>query len=139
MRLNEVELKTNKLKDMDFRIDSIKASITTLLAMETDVMETKKFLERELPLLTHYQICEGLNSAVITEGNCENIRKFERTKLDELVKHVENMDLRMPRLKIYRTQIFAFGKYCSDMDQGVVPFKFLPEGDWWGGGKDVDP
>lgn len=123
---------------MNFRIDSLRASMTTLMLMETDVMEIKKFLERELPLLNHYQLCEGLSKTCFTDASKAAIHQFEKEKLTELVSHCESMDLRMPRLKIYRGQIQGFGKYCKEMDTGVVPFTFTPEGDWWEGTKEVD-
>ena len=47
-----------------------------------DITFLKHFVERDLPILTHLQICEGLN---ILQGNfLPELKEYEMRKLKEL-------------------------------------------------------
>ena len=45
----------------------------------------KLFVERQMPMLTHLQLCEGLN--VIAGDNIESLQAFERSKMQQIANY----------------------------------------------------
>ena len=46
--------------------------------------ENSYFIERQLPLLTHFAVVEGMHQLAVTDELSENILKFDKDKIMEL-------------------------------------------------------
>ena len=60
-RMQTCEARLRKLEDLRPGIDSMRSTLTLMQGMQNDVEGMKVFVERSLPMLTHLQLCEGLN------------------------------------------------------------------------------
>ena len=109
----------------------IDAEMGTIRVCDTDVYHMKRFIQSELPLLIHYQMCEGLD--VLSGQFLPQLKNFEMKKLDELLNH--NMDCAGKGIYIgeYGERIRDYGYHMKDTNRGFFPFFFGRGNDYWPG------
>ena len=65
-----------------------------------NMAELPKFIERQIPMLTHFQLCEGLK-AVVGGTHPTKVLEFEKKKLDELDSFYKNHMTDDTNLKVF--------------------------------------
>ena len=61
-RLQEIESKLKPVPDIVKKIMMLDSEMASIRICDMDVYHMKRFLHQELPLLVHYQLCEGLDT-----------------------------------------------------------------------------
>ena len=79
LRVHRCEIKIKKFEEVYTKIDAINTSIEQLMITDGEFQGVKLFVERQMPMLTHLQLCEGLN-AIVGE-NIESLQNFEKSKM----------------------------------------------------------
>lgn len=69
------------------------------------------FVERSLPILTHFQICEALNT-VLKKQN-EDLFDFENLKIEEISKFQIKYKGVPPNVKMLNTRLRQYATYYS--------------------------
>ena len=108
-------------------------------AFQTKVMEAIRLLdtvkdmptvvERQLPTLIHFQVCEGLRKT-IGEIMPQKVIAYEKYKLKEFIDFNAKFGNIAPNLEKLGQRIRLISKYALNTDKGMVPFVF---------GKDFTP
>ncbi len=65
-RLSEMEIKIRIIETLKLKMDTMNASVNQLVVNMNETQEMQLFTERTLPLLVHFQLCEGLSSVAST-------------------------------------------------------------------------
>lgn len=81
------------------------------------VVETREahtFLERTMPLLTHFQICEGLDAVSIDEKTQISLKLFAESKLEEITQYIKESSPLPARLGNFRKRIEGMADYLVD-------------------------
>ena len=61
LKHQELETKIRPLPDLVKKMKILGAEVKNLQIFDMDITFLKHFVERDLPILTHLQLCEGLN------------------------------------------------------------------------------
>ena len=81
-KLNSNEARIRKLEELFPKVDAMKSSLMTTQLMQNDVEGLKIFVERSLPMLTHIQLCEGLN--IVAGEYMPEVTVFQKEKMKEI-------------------------------------------------------
>ena len=84
-------------------------------------MQNQEFISKYLPVLVHLMMCEGLHS-VLGDELKSAIIKFEKFKVDELDKYLEEAD--GSTVKIMSRRLQHLMRFYKQQNQGVLPFEF---------------
>ena len=87
------------------------------------VKDLPKFVERTIPLLTHFQVCEGLQKTLF-DVVPYRVMNFGKTKLAELVDFNQNYLALEPNLSAFGSRIRLKSRALAAKAKGVVPFVF---------------
>ena len=68
-----------------------------------------------MPLLTHYQLCEGLN--VVSGQFLPQLKKFEMKKLDELLVHNADSIGKFIDIGHFGERIVDYGNYMKEIKE----------------------
>ena len=98
------------------------SSIEQLMISLNDINENQLFCERAQPILTHLQLCEGLNSVVVSEVQSNSLHVFEKLKLKELLDFNKETGIYPANLKNLRLKLVSFAEQLIKQNEGVVPF-----------------
>ena len=82
------------------------------------------FTERTLPMLVHFQICEGLASVVTSDQAYESFRQFDKLKLAEITTFIKDSVGYPAKTQELRKRAELFGEHCLKQNMGSAPFKF---------------
>lgn len=75
------------MPSLEKKLNSLDQEVADIKMIDMDILHIKHFIERDLPILTHMQLCEGLN---IVQGHfLPELKEFEVRKLKELNAYVE--------------------------------------------------
>ena len=83
--MSTCEARIRKLENVPPKVDALQTTLLQMQGMQNDVEGMKTFVERSLPMLTHLQLCEGLN--VIAGENMDKLQVFEKEKLNEILSY----------------------------------------------------
>ena len=98
--------------------------------METNFLDTQLFCERTLPMLTHFQLCEGLK--VVAGQFLPQLEAWEKAKFNAHLSYEQNSRGIECTISKFRKRLNQFGQKVFELDQGMVPFEFNPTtGDYW--------
>lgn len=92
------------------------------MALE-NLKELPKFIERQVPLLTHFQIVEALNLTIKQIMPVE-VDEFSKNKLTELVDFQNKYGLSTPNLNALAQRLRLISRTLKIKNQGMTPFTF---------------
>ena len=76
LRVQDVEVKIKVVNDLQKKLGFLEQSVNQMRSSVAETKEAHTFLERTMPLLTHFQICEGLHSISIDEETQGSLKVF---------------------------------------------------------------
>ena len=99
--------------------------------MKTDgeFQGVKLFVERQMPMLTHLQLCEGLNA--IAGDNIESLQNFEKSKMLQIAtyqKQCAGQDVSVSQLS---KRIDRFIEKLREQNITSAKFEFGQNKDYW--------
>ena len=128
-RLQVLETKVRPLLILPKQLKSLDSEVANIKLMDMDVIHLKHFVERELPLLTHLQLCEGLN--VVHGHFLDELKEFELSKLTEINTYNERFRGVECDIGDFSQRIRMYSAFMQDVNKGVAPFKFGERNDYW--------
>ena len=78
-------------------------------------------LERHIPLMIHFQLCEGLRKTV-DDVAPSKLNDFEMTKLKELVEFQNSYSNSEPNLKAFSAKLVCKSRELYKLNKGMVAF-----------------
>ena len=129
LRLQELETKVRPVPEIEKQMKILDAEMGTIRLCDKDLYQVKHFIQRELPLLIHLQLCEGLD--VVSGSFLSELKVFEKKKLQELLTYYE--DSKGVRIDIgdFGDRIRDYGHFLKDTDRGFFPFTLGKGHDYW--------
>jgi len=72
------------LSEVIDKVNALNQQVHHLTPLRLQMNDTRTFIERQLPILIHLQVMEGLHVGTL---GLEKVREFERTRLAKLKKY----------------------------------------------------
>ena len=110
------------LKELNTKQESLDSSFKQIKGLETDVSNSKLFIERELPALIHLQIAEGLN--IVAGDYMAELKSWEKTKLTQLQQYIREAIGKDSNTHLFRERLVFFVDKLVKNNKGAVPFIF---------------
>ena len=130
-RLQELETDIRPLPGALKKLRALDAEMATIKVNDMDIYWIKHFIERDLPVLTHMQMCEGLSQ--VSGRFLPELREFEMKKLKELNAYSANARGAPCNTGDFIKRIQAYAQFLEHKGQGVIPFEFGEDNDYWPG------
>ena len=92
------------------------------MKISDDVKDCHRFVERTVPMMIHFQICEALNATV--DQDMEKLIDFQRKKMQEIYRYVKSCEGKGSKINNMRKSIESNCKFFWSRDKGVSSFKF---------------
>jgi hypothetical protein len=83
-KLLKVETQMRYLSEVIDKVNSLNQQVHHLTPLRLQMNDTRTFIERQLPILIHLQVMEGLHVGTL---GLEKVREFERARLAKLKKY----------------------------------------------------
>lgn len=83
-KLLKVETQMRYLSEVIDKVNSLNQQVHHLTPLRLQINDTRTFIERQLPILIHLQVMEGLHVGTL---GLEKVREFERARLAKLKKY----------------------------------------------------
>ena len=80
-------------------------------------------LERQIPLMIHFQLCEGLRKTVDDLAPAR-LNDFEQNKLKELVEFQNSYSNSEPNLKAFSAKLLCKSRELYKLNKGMTAFTY---------------
>ena len=82
-----MEIQVAKIDAYDKKLHNISQSVNQISHAIEENRENSNFIERQLPVMTHIAIVEGMHQLAISDELHENVLEFDKAKMTEFANY----------------------------------------------------
>ena len=122
-RMQDIEVQHLKVQEFAKKFTEFQVKVENVTRQLDAGKELPRVIERSLPILMHFHVCEGLK-ATIGDIYPRKLQRFEVEKLNQIMDFHQQYSATEPNLKALSSRLRITGSYLKRAGKGMQPFVY---------------